>query len=219
MCNSLRMTAACSASPGRYTLHRHANTSNRQTLTTTNPKHHVMGLIANSGKHHNRHYSLLSENNVVPALTTAPSSISTNTAVNAPAIIKSAIHTSAPTSVSTAAFVTDVLSGASGQAMNAVPIETRWKMSELIGALCLASIMTVGSCWGPFDAVKNNGESLKSGGGSNGPNEGGGGGGNKSFVKGAQLENEKYSHGIASAPAYEVSTYFAFMYGSLLLRL
>ena len=223
MCNSLRMTAACSASPGRYTLHRHANTSNRQTLTTTtNPKHHVMGIIANNGKHHNRHYSLLSENNVVlPAITTAsaPSSTSTtNTAVNAGALIKSAIHTSANTSASTAAFVTDALSGGSVQAINAVPVETRWNVSELIGALCLASIMTVGSFWSPFDAVKDNGGGENSGGGRNGPNNEGGGG-NKSIAQGAQLENDTYSHGIASAPAYEVSTSFVFTHASFQSRL
>jgi hypothetical protein len=181
-------------------------------------------MVANGKYNQNQ---LLQGENLLPVLSSGASSISSNLAIN-PTLMKSSIHTSSAVNNSTAVFVSNALCGVTGQAIASTASlgdginETGWRMSELVGAVCLASTVTAGSLFlGPFGNFKGDGVGAKggNGGGSNGP--GGGGGGHKK-VGGAGSGNEsKYEEvesnepqvkvGIATVPpAYEVSVYVSY---------
>jgi hypothetical protein len=143
-----------------------------------------------------------------------------NLAADPYSVTKSSIHTSSKLADSSA-FVSDALCGLTGQGISSTAnfgegINGGWRMSELIGAIGLASTLTAGSLlWGPLGDIQGPDERVNGGskGGNNGP--GGGGNGQKKLGSTGGGQESKFEEdnepqvtvGIATVPpAYEVSS-------------
>lgn len=225
MCNSLRLTAACSASSGlNSTLHRHGNTlmKHHSTAATTR-NHNVTSLVANE-KYRQNH--LLQGDHVLPGISPGAGCIKSSNvaAFNPYAFSKISIHTSSKVNDSTAVFISDALSGLTGQTINCSANfgdginETGWRMSELIGAICLASTVTAGSLFlGPFGNIIAGNEDTKGEGTGGSKRPGDRGSGNKKIGGTGAGGDQQYESdtnepevtvGIASiSPAYEVGPF------------
>eukprot|EP00804_Cyclotella_cryptica_P008683 CCRYP_018532-RA/>CCRYP_018532-RA protein AED:0.01 eAED:0.01 QI:471/1/1/1/0/0/2/145/610 len=185
MCHSLRLTAACSASSAlNATLHRRGNAAlNGKYLhssTAANSNLHMTSSVAN-GKYNQDHVMLRNEH-LLPAHSSHAISVGCDLAPNCYSLAKASIHSSSRSEASSSMLLSNSLCGLTGQVINGNADfcgdinDTGWTISELFGAMFLASAATAGSLFlGPFGNL--NGGSGGGSGGNNGP--GGGGGGHK----------------------------------------
>jgi uncharacterized membrane protein YgcG len=221
MCHSIRGTVACSASTRiNSALHRQGNTSVKQYSSKAKNQNHYATTSTDSGRFNQNHF--LSSEHVRPALSSCVASLNTCSAINSRTVYKSYIHTSSKVDNSTAVFVSNALCGLTGQTINSSANfgdsinETGWRMSELLGAICLASTLTASSMFlGPFGNLKGDSKNVK-GGYDDGGSKGTGGGGNGHKKVGGGGSDGKYDEesndpqvkvGIATVPpAYEVSS-------------